>query len=200
MFIRHSSSGLPSDSAQSWRNQNAIPTAGSNTERHLNALSLQPPNQVMQQGRAEWQVVLQTAIPGHSGHAGGALEEFADIQADQRRGHQSHGGKHAESPADVVGNREGPVALPGRQRRQFALLRGSHGDHPAGCLAPQFALQPFPHDQVRGHRLGGRSGLRDHNSQCAFRIHHLSAASTSEDRHCPAQPGGLAAECGRCVG
>ena len=118
-----------------------------------------------------------------TGHGGGARQQLADIQPDQRGGNQSYSGKNTEPAADIFGDRKGPVAFTRRQRGQFALLVRSHRYDMLRALAAEFALEPFAHDEECCHRLGSGARLGDHHHQSLLRGHGLERRAHQRGVH-----------------
>ena len=106
-------------------------------------------------------------LEGHVGSAGTlhllcALHQSGDVETGAGDGQQSHGGKHGESAAHVVGDDEALVALLVGTGAGSTLAGIRHGDDDAACLVLTPLLLTLFLQQAEGQgRLRRCSRLRD---------------------------------------
>jgi len=94
----------------------------------------------VEQRAAQGQILLEIGLPGIVRDGGGALEDAADVQTDERGGKHAHRAQHAEAAADVLGDRKLGITLGLGERVEVALVGGGHGGDAGRALRPSFAV------------------------------------------------------------
>jgi len=142
-------------------------------KRDLDGLVLEGPDEVVEQRAAQGQILLEIGLPGIVRDGGGALEDAADVQTDERGGKHAHRAQHAEAAADVLGDRKLGITLGLGERVEVALVGGGHGGDAVARFAAEFRGHPVADDQERSHGFGGGAGLGDHDREGLLGIHRI---------------------------